>query len=161
MPTSGAHRSRALFIDTNLMLVLLIGALDRDQVERFKRTRAYTRADYDLLIAFVTEFDRIVATPNVVTEVSNLLGQLTEPLRRKALASLGAFTGSLEERYLPSRELAADAVFAVLGVADVSILHSAQAGLTVLTDDLALYQRLASAGGEVVNFNHLRTGAWP
>lgn len=160
MPRRSRGRD-ALFIDTNLLLVLLVGALDPEHVERFKRTRAYTRADYALLLAFAGGYRRLLTTPNILTEVSNLLGQLGEPLRRRALLALGALTATLEERYLASETLVVDPSFPALGLADTSIIAAASEGVTVLTEDLALYLRLASTGVDVVNFNHLRTGDSP
>lgn len=83
--TGGRAQARgSLFIDTNLLLVLLIGALDLGHVERFKRTKPYTRNDDELLLAFIGEFERLITTPNILTEVSNLAGQLSEPLRERA-----------------------------------------------------------------------------
>jgi hypothetical protein len=155
-----AARRETLFIDTNLLLVLMVGALDLDQVERFKRTRAYSRDDYTLLTTYVGGFQRMLTTPNVLTEVSNLLGQLAEPLRRRALLALGLLTGEFREQYVPSTQLAADPHFPLLGISDTSIIRSADKDVTVLTDDLQLYVRLAAAGGDVVNFNHLRSGSW-
>jgi hypothetical protein len=157
LPASGRG---TLFIDTNLLLVLIVGALDLDQIERFKRTRAYSREDYSLLVTYVGDFQRMLTTPNVLTEVSNLLGQLSEPLRRRALLALGALTGEFQEKYLPSIDLAIDPHFPLLGLSDTSIIHSAARTATVLTDDLQLYVRLAAAGMDVVNFNHIRSGSW-
>jgi hypothetical protein len=154
------RRRETIFIDTNLLLVLLVGALDPRQVEQFKRTRAYTRQDYALLAAFVGEFRQMMTTPNVLTEVSNLLGQLAEPMRRRALVGLGSLAGKLDEKYLPSSNLVADHHFPLLGLADTSIIVSVNKAVTVVTDDLDLYLRLSSAGVDVVNFNHLRSGAW-
>jgi hypothetical protein len=154
-----ASRRETLFIDTKLLLVLIVGALDRTQVERFKRTRAYSADDYTLLAEYVGGFPRMLTTPNVLTEVSNLLGQLAEPLRRRALVALGLLTGQFQEEYLPSTAIALDWHFPLLGLADTSILRAA-AEATVLTDDLQLYVRLAAAGVDVVNFNHIRAGSW-
>ncbi|HEY0021874.1 MAG TPA: hypothetical protein VGB24_03160 [Longimicrobium sp.] len=131
-----------------------------NQIEQFKRTRAYTRDDYALLAAFIGEHERMVTTPNVLTEVSNLLGQLTGPLRIRALLTLGALAGALHESYLPSKHLVLDPHFPSLGLTDTSILHSLEGGVTVLTDDLQLYLQLAAQGSEVINFNHLRSGSW-
>ena len=155
-----AARREMLFIDTNLLLVLIVGALDPHQVERFKRTRAYSRDDYALLTAYVGGFQQMLTTPNVLTEVSNLLGQLAEPLRRRALLALGILTGEFREQYVPSLQLAADPHFPLLGISDTSIIRTADKDVTVLTDDLQLYVRLAAAGGAAVNFNHLRSGSW-
>lgn len=159
--TKRAPRGRdALFIDTNLLLLLLVGSLDVEQVERFRRTRAYSREDFALLASFVGDFPRFLTTPNVLTEVSNLAGQLAEPLRRRALVALGVLTGGFEERFRPSKELFQDPHFPILGLADTSIILSVEQGVTVLTDDLDLYVRLSRAGIQAINFNHLRSGSW-
>lgn len=153
-------RRETVFVDTNLLVVLLVGAVDVDQVERFKRTRAYSREDYALLVAFVGRFHRMLATPNVLTETSNLLGQLMEPLRRRALLALGTLTDACAETYVPSKELVLDPYFPVLGLSDTSIIRAVDRDVTVLTDDLQLYVRLSSSGIDAVNFHHLRSGSW-
>ena len=155
-----ASRRETLFVDTNLLLVLIVGAMDGTQIERFKRTRAYSPGDYALLAEFVGGFQRMLNTPNVLTEVSNLLGQLAEPLRRRALLALGILTGQIEERFHASRELVSEPRFPLLGLADASIIRAVDQDVTVLTDDLALYLHLSGAGVEAINFNHLRSGSW-
>lgn len=72
----------------------------------------------------------MLTTPNVLTEVSNLLGQLNEPLRRRALMALGVLTGEFDERYLPSKDLAVDPYFPLLGLADASIIRTVDEGVT-------------------------------
>jgi hypothetical protein len=158
LPAASA-RPRTLLVDTNLLLVLIVGSYDREQIERFKRTRAYTADDYDLLTQFVGEFGELVVTPNVLTEVSNLAGQLVEPLRGRVLSSLGRLTVQVRERYFPSSEAAQEPDFSRFGLADVSILLTAREKVAVLTDDLPLYLKLSAQDAYVVNFNHLRTGA--
>ena len=152
-------RPRTLLIDTNLLLVLIVGAHDRGQIERFKRTRAYTADDFDLLSSYVSGFAELVVTPNVLTEVSNLAGQLSEPLRGRVLTALGLLAMQVPERYFPSGEAAREPEFSRLGLADVSVLLTAREDVAVLTDDLPLYLRLSAQDRYVVNFNHLRTGA--
>jgi hypothetical protein len=156
---SAAARPRILLIDTNLLLVLVVGAYDRHQIERFKRTRAYTADDFDLLTRFIAGFGELVVTPNVLTEVSNLAGQLSKPLRSRVLSTLALFAVQVPERYFPSSDVVRGPDFTRLGLADVSILLTAREPVAVLTDDLPLYLRLSAQDTWVVNFNHLRTGA--
>lgn len=151
---------KRLFIDTNLLVLLLVGSLAPEQVERFRRTRAYSRDDFLLLARFVNGFQKFLTTPNVMTEVSNLLGHLEEPLRQRALMALGAFAKGVMEQYLATSELAAGSHHPSLGLADASIIASADASVTVLTDDLDLYLRLSAAGLLAINFNHVRAGSW-
>jgi hypothetical protein len=152
-------RPRRLLIDTNLLLVLIVGAHDRSQIERFKRTRAYTADDYDLLTRFIGAFGELAVTPNVLTEVSNLAGQLAEPLRGRVLSSLALLTVQVSERYFPSSDVVREPDFLRFGLTDVSIVFTAREKVAVLTDDLALYLKLSAEDVYVVNFNHLRTGA--
>lgn len=159
MPRASRNRG-VLFVDTNLLVLLLVGSLDIEQVERFRRTRTYTRGDYALLIAFVAEFTRLLTTPNVLTEVSNLVGQLTEPLRREALVALGILAKQFEEHFHTSRELVDEPEYPRLGLSDASIIRTVNRDVTVLTDDLDLYLQLSRAGVEAINFNHLRSGSW-
>lgn len=153
--------SGTLFIDTNLLLVLLIGVLDPAQIERFKRTKDYGRKDFELLRAFVGNYDRLLTTPNILTEVSNFVGQLSEPLRRRAYITLKNLTDStIEEQYWPTTELTQFPAFPMLGLADVSVFAAAESGVTILTADFPLYNRLTSAGLVAINYTHLRVGAW-
>jgi hypothetical protein len=152
-------RPRILLIDTNLLLVLVVGSYDRNHIERFKRTRAYTADDYDLLTQFVGGFGELVVTPNVLTEVSNLAGQLAEPLRGRVLSSLALLAVQVSERYFPSSDVVREPDFLRFGLTDVSIVFTARDKVAVLTDDLPLYLKLSAMDAYVVNFNHLRTGA--
>lgn len=155
-------RPSTLVIDTNLLLVLLVGAQDRGQVPRFKRTRKYTVEDYDHLAHYVRGFRRVVVTPNVLTEVGNLAGQLAEPLRSQVLKQLGVFAVTqASERYIPTSEAVKERDFLRLGLADVSVMLAADSEpgekVAVLTDDLALYAKLLAQDVDAVNFYHLRS----
>lgn len=154
------RRRGALLVDTNLLVLFIVGSLDVEQVERFKRTRAYTREDYALLVAYFDEFARILTTPNVLTEVSNLVGQLTGPLRCQALTALGTLAKQFEEHFHTSRELFDQTQYTRLGLADASIIRTVDEDVTILTDDLDLYLHLSGAGFEAINFNHVRSGSW-
>ncbi len=146
-----------LLIDTNLLLVLLVGDQDRLQVPRFKRTSRFTPEDYDLLAEFVARFRELGVTPNVLTEVSNLAGQLADPLRTRVFDRLADFASTAGERYVPSSEVAGEHDFPRFGLTDLSVVLAARERFAVLTDDLGLYLRLQEDEVHVVNFNYLRT----
>ena len=60
------------FIDANLVVLLVVGAVDRDLINSNKRTTRFTPADYDRLIDVIQRV-RVFVTPNTLTEASNLL----------------------------------------------------------------------------------------
>jgi hypothetical protein len=156
------YRNKGLLVDTGLLLLLLVGALDRDRIERFKRTNAFTAGDYDLLLKIVALFKKVATTPNILTEVSDLLAQLPEEILP---AYYKVFThavnaSEMEEEYTPSRGLAAQSYFTKLGLTDSSIIGTCKGKYLVLTVDLPLFHYLRNSDIDAINFNHLRSLAW-
>jgi hypothetical protein len=154
------HRNRGVLIDSNLLLLLFIGNSNPARVGRYKRLQKYSLEDFALLVRLVEFFGRVVTTPNVLTEVSNLSGQLGEPARSEAFAYWKTEVEVLEERYIPSTQATSSLLFEKLGLTDSAIGLVAQAGCLILTEDFPLAQRLSSMGFDVLNFNHVRYYAW-
>ena len=73
---------RKVAVDTNLLLLLLIGSVAPDFIDNHKRLRAYTLADFLLLEEDLKSADSLIATPNVLAELSNLAAYGgSEPLK--------------------------------------------------------------------------------
>src|SRR5436305_13062515 len=153
-------RGKKLLIDTNILLLYIVGSLSPDQIARHKRTDNFTVEDYRLLDRVLRQFGGIVVTPNILTEVSNHLGQTDEKTKTKLWALLGALVPVFDERHIQSREAVGVAEFSRLGLTDASILACPPQDLTILTDDLHLYLALQRRGAGVINFHHLRDAAW-
>jgi rRNA-processing protein FCF1 len=156
----GSSRKKKLLVDTNILLLYVVGSLSLDRIARHKRTDTFTIEDYRLLDRLLRESGGIVVTPNILTEVSNLLGHTDEKTRGSLLILLRSLVRISEEHYVRSLEAVEAAEFSRLGLADASILSSPTEDLTVLTDDLHLYLALQRRGVEVINFNHLRERFW-
>lgn len=75
------HRANGVLVDTNLMVLLLVGRAHKRRIREHKRTSDYTVRDYDLLEQLIAEFQRIVTTPHVLTEISNLIPELAGRLK--------------------------------------------------------------------------------
>jgi hypothetical protein len=155
---SGRRRNKIL-VDTNILLLYIVGSLSLDRIARHKRTNTFTVEDYHLLDKMLRQSRQIVVTPNILTEVSNLLGQTDENTKEELWNVLSALMPDLEERYIKSRDAVGLPEFSHLGLTDASILSCPVQDLTVLTDDLRLYLALNRRGAEVINFNHLRGAA--
>lgn len=105
---------------------------------------------------FLHQFDRRVTTPQVLTEVDNLLAPLRrqEPVRyRRAMEVL---IDGCEETVRPAHELVRQERYELIGMTDTSIGQAAHGAATVLTDDTMLAYHLSMTGIAVVNFNHVR-----
>lgn len=114
-----------------------------------------------MLVRLVGEFDRVLTTPHVLTETSNLLGQLGDPLRRKVRHALAELLQHLVEEFTPSQELVQDTHFVRLGLTDIAVTRAVkEKEVTVVTADLPLYVHLTQSGVHAINYNHLRSGSW-
>ncbi len=102
-------------------------------------------------------FDKIITTPNILTEVSNLSGQLEGNLKLAYFLSMVNIIGELEEQFTASHHLATQVEFAHFGLTDTGIAHLARGQYLVLTDDYRLAAHLLELGVDAINFNHLRT----
>lgn len=154
------YKDKGVLIDSNILLLLLVGLLDKRLISNFKHTKKFTTDDFDTLDAFLSNFNIFITTPNIITEVGNLSGYLAEN-RKEAYSQVFAnLIKSLKEFYLVSGDVAEMREFFKLGITDAGILRLAGEDYFVLTDDFALSQTLQKQGVSVFNFNHIRPLGW-
>jgi hypothetical protein len=149
-----------LLLDTNVLLLAIVGAVDREGIGRHRRLQPFGPADVDLLYELITAARSVSVTPNIWTEVSNLIGldRIKGPIRRDLLVALRQGIDTLPEIYVSSKEVASDYAFQDLGLSDTVILKvlAIDSETTLLTIDAPLYQHARSRGLSVLNFHHLR-----
>ena len=75
-------RERDVLIDTNMLLMYVVGTLDPNLIPTFKRTKMFAVEEYALLRRFL-EHRSIVTAPHILTEVTNLARQIAEPRRTR------------------------------------------------------------------------------
>jgi len=145
-----------LALDTNLLLVLVVGLSDRNLVGKVKRTRPFEPEDYDLLLEVIARFDQLIVTPHVFAETSNLLGQDDDPRCRTLRSKLGELMSLHDEQHVPAITVSQHPDFLRLGVADCGMLSLLDDATVLLTADLALYLAAAQRDPNSMNFTHLR-----
>ena len=153
-PTLPDQTRSRLIIDSNVLLLLVVGLTDRTQVSKFKRTREYSESDFDLVREIAERFlaaSGLVTTAHILTEVSNLIGK--HPALRATLAQL---IGTSHEVHVEARSVVSQRHFTSIGLTDGAILEVAGERYSVLTEDWELSARLEANGCSVINLNHLR-----
>lgn len=155
-------RARSLLVDTNVLLLFLVGSLDPGLIAKHKRVNQFTIEDFQFLDGFLRRFGAILTTPNVLTEVTNLAMQIGGAAKQRLPALLAALLqkGAFEEHVAASNEASRIAEFRRLGLTDAGILLLTRKEWTVLTDDLPLYLALQVRGLDAINFHHLRERMW-
>jgi hypothetical protein len=149
------HRRNGVLIDTNLLLLLVVGIHDRRRIGGFKRTSKYSVKDFQRIGGIAKEFQTIWTTPNIITEVDNLGRQLESrewPSFSNALKSLFP---KMREEYKPTSEIIDGPLYSRFGITDGASLSFMKPFL-LISDDFALYHEALRSGIDAINYTHLR-----
>lgn len=153
------YRGKGALVDTNLLVLLLVGAVNRRRILEFKRLDSFGVEDFELLSRLIGRLGKLYVTPHVLSQVSDLTklpGRELELIRQK----FRILVQRIEEFRDPSRELVADPMFDRFGLADAAIAKVNARGILVVTVDVRLYLALQHRGWDALNFNHLRQLGW-
>ena len=149
--------ANAYFIDANLLLLLVVGSVNRDAIARHRRLREFTRDDFGILLNLINQVERVLVTPNTLTETSNLLGLHGEPERSPFFERLRLIIEQTEEIVVASANASSNNAFTRLGLTDAALLEVATKETPIITVDLGLYLAASSSNpGSAINFTHLR-----
>ncbi|MDQ6758487.1 MAG: hypothetical protein M3Z32_01320 [Acidobacteriota bacterium] len=155
----GKHRGKGVIVDSNLLVLLLVGSVNTSRILNCKRTGDFTIADFNLLRNLITWFGKVFSTPHVLSQVSDL-AEINGDEQRILRHLFRLVVDEVEEHYESSRELVADPIFVALGLADSAIANVACSGILALTADVTLQLALQRRGAGALNFNHVRQLAW-
>ncbi|MFI5136175.1 MAG: hypothetical protein ACHQIM_00020 [Sphingobacteriales bacterium] len=145
-----------IVVDTNLLLLLLVGIYDKNLIKDFKRTLKYDIDDFERLGIVISYCkNQIYTTPNILTEITNLTDGINKD--NKFFDFIHKFVGQFMEITNSSHLIMTNnlSLFLKLGLADASIGDISSEKILTITDDLDLYHFL-SQSKPTINYNHLR-----
>jgi predicted nucleic acid-binding protein len=147
---------KGLLLDTNLLLLLVVGLANEAWIEAHKKLDAYNLLDYEVLRNFITNFETLCVTPNTLTECSNLSRQIKGDAKRGISLTLGKLIRSVTELHVRSIEICEGEDCLRLGLTDAVLLALMKQDMTLLTADHDLYQAACGIDPDrATNFNHL------
>lgn len=146
----------SVLIDTNLLVLLIVGATDRNLIDKHRRTKEFMSRDYDELCGLLDEFNEFWITSHCLAETSNLLKQTNVRSVRPLLQTLAGFCSRVRESHLSKDQVLADDSFLRLGVADTGFVQKSRRVNWSITVDVQLYETISRLGRKVINFNHVR-----
>ena len=145
------------FIDANLLVLLIVGNTDKALISKHRRLRGYSVEDYDILIDALSQAERILTTPNTLTEASNLLSQHGDPERSLIFDTLRAFIQDNIEVIVRSEVASSRSEFNRLGLTDSALLEVVSEETPLITVDIELYLAALQEGrNSALNFAHIR-----
>jgi len=155
-----AYGQNGIVLDTNILLLSIVGQAAPELLTRVKRTAQFDLDDLALLQNLLLLVPSVVTTPGILTESCNLLDSANRQHNHRFFESVRRLLLTMREDFVPAKELSLHPYFLRFGLADTSITHLAQNGHLVLTDDLPLKLALETQSLPVLNFNYLRTAEW-
>ena len=149
-----------VILDANLLFVLLVGQCDRKQVGIRKGVKEYSPEDYDNMVAMLSKYDRVIVTPNVLTECSNLIGEDKDGMSdRPEVKALKDFISSghvVTEEYVQSKAAVLRDEYRYLGLSDCALLSLIDSDTPLVTADARLANAALKLNQNSVNFNWYR-----
>ncbi|AQR63777.1 hypothetical protein BXU06_00860 [Aquaspirillum sp. LM1] len=138
---------KKLIIDTNLLLLLVIGAVEGGRhIKNSKRLNKFTLQDYQTVIDVMVNHQEVCITPYIAAEVSNLI-DLRGYAARLAYETARILFAQFRQVHSDIATDSAQDTFLAYGLTDSSLVRLA-ADHTILTDDQRLFGALFSACAE-------------
>lgn len=131
------------FVDTNLLVLFVVGWMNPKLISQHRRTRSYTEDDYDKLRRMLCKVRRILITPSILTETSNLFKK--DKVMHIALREF-VLSSSVEEVAIESQMVVQMNEFERLGLTDCGLLREISSETPLLTDDFDLAREACKLG---------------
>ena len=147
------YRSKGLLLDSNLLLLYLIGAVDPALVGdgRYNKLSDFTRTQIVILKRLTFLFRHLVTTAHVLTEVSNLIGTMHDAGKLRVFSSFADTLEVVREQDVSSYRAARRTEFYYLGLTD-SILAELAGEFLVVSNDARMVDVLRQSGFETLKW---------
>ncbi len=145
------YRQKGLLVDTNILLLYIVGIVNVELIRNFRRTANFTENDFYIILKFIDYFDIKITTPHILTEVSDLPGN-----RIDLQIALGKYTQLTEERFLESKQIVETETFLRFRLADAAITETAKDSCLVITDDNPLFGYLINKKIDTISLDQIR-----
>lgn len=152
---------KGIIIDTKPLLFYLAGSCDFESIGKAPLTEEYTKEDFELLNNFILNFKKIVITPQILAEVSNIIN--TKIPKSNFVEFINKIVNILlksEEVYINKNDILKRKELK-FGVTDaITLTVCERSDQIILTKDLPFANLCSSNGLPVINFDALRGYSW-
>ncbi len=145
-----------IIIDSNSLIVLVLGLIDPNLISKHKKTSIYEEQDFTDLLTVIKDFKNLLVLPNIWTEVDNLLNRFTGSYRYIYVKRLTELIKNSSEKYLHSNIAVESPYFSSLGITDSLILELAKECSFIVTSDSELSDYAIANGIKVYDMVKIR-----
>ena len=129
---------RDVIIDTNIFILFLAGQINENKIGAYTRNSLYTKEDYYFLLNILANYDRIITSPNILTETDNILNRISGEDKYKYLVLAKAIYKQTIEKYIKTETISQNWFFDTLGITDSAILMMAKESDLLISADSSL-----------------------
>jgi len=143
---------RDVIIDTNIFILFLVGQINENRIKNYTRNSLYTKEDYYFLLNVLADYDRIITSPNILTEVDNILNRIGGEDKYKYLVLVKTMYKQTIEKYIKTEKITQNWYFDSLGITDSSILMMAKDCELLISGDSSLCDHAKSLNIKTFDF---------
>ena len=125
-------------IDTNALIVVVLGMINPKLVNTHPRTSIYEEQDFLDIINFIGEMENLIVLPNVWTEVDNLIENFKGNYRYKHLTNVVSLIEKTTEKFIPTVQATRSECFSYLGITDSVLFECAKNSDALISSDSKL-----------------------
>lgn len=143
-----------VILDSNSLLVLIVGLIDPNLFKNHSRTSIYEKEDLKLLIG---DYSQLIVLPNIWTEVDNLLNKsFSKNYKDSYVKNIRHVVENSTEKYLQSSKAFKNYYFYKLGISDSLILEIALECEYLISSDSDLSDIARANGIKVYDLVEIR-----
>ncbi len=161
LDTIKKYKKKEIIIDTAPLVLLLVGLFNPKKIGVLKPTHEYSIKDYELLKKFLANFKSLIITPQILTEVSNMLkNKCSSEFRNIFKKNLQTLIKS-HELYIEKNDILKHTEFKNIGLTDVSVILCYERwDRLILTKDFDFVGICRKRGIPIIHFDELRGMYW-
>ncbi|MBI1972991.1 hypothetical protein HYS50_03225 [Candidatus Woesearchaeota archaeon] len=155
------HLRKDILLDTGPLLLLLVGKYNSSLLPAFKRLSGRTEQEFMKLQAFLSKFRKIVVTPHVLAEMSNLAKSLGENTFSSFLERCVEDLKKFGETFIDKDEIIKRDEFKHFGITDTGIIIAGEKNYehcVVMVQEEYLRRKCDNQGLCIINFWDVITG---
>ena len=147
-----------VIIDTNIFILFLVGQINENKIENYTRNSIYSKEDYYFLLDILSKYDRIITSPNILTEVDNILNRINGEDKYRYLALVKNIYKQTIEKYLETERVSQNWFFDILGITDSAIIIMAKECDLLISGDSTLCDYAKSLDIKTFDFKEYMNG---
>ena len=149
-----------ILIDSNSLVVLILGLIDPELINTHKKTSIYDEEDFYKLLGLIENFENLIFLPNIWTEVDNLLNNFSGERKYLYVKKITELIKTSTEQYLQSELATQENYFISLGITDSLIIKLGKECKILITSDSQLSDYAIANGIEVYDMKKVKNNGF-